>query len=79
MRYRTETNGLKKDRDLSQKRDWTEPLLLTIAPLYLYLNLFTFTNIPFYLEGDQNFFCMYALRMLRGERAYRDFFQFTWN
>jgi hypothetical protein len=69
---------LKKNRDLSEKkRDWTEPLLLTIAPLYLYLNLFTFTNIPFYLEGDQNFFCMYALRMLRGERAYRDFFQFT--
>jgi Dolichyl-phosphate-mannose-protein mannosyltransferase len=77
MRRGTETNGLKRNRDLSQKRDCSQPLLLIFAPLYLYLNLFTLANFPFSLEGDQNFFCAYALRMLHGEQAYRDFFQFT--
>jgi Dolichyl-phosphate-mannose-protein mannosyltransferase len=68
---------LKKNCDLFHKRDWIQPLLCITATLYLYLNLFTFTNVPFYFEGDQNFFCVYALRMLHGERVYQDFFQFT--
>jgi hypothetical protein len=45
--------------------------------LYLYASLFAFPNIPYLLEGDQNFFWMYGLRMLHGERVYLDFFQFT--
>jgi len=52
-------------------------LLLGAAALYLYINLFTFSNTPTLLEGDQNCFWEYALRMLQGERVYRDFFQFT--
>jgi len=59
------------------RRQRIQPLLLIAAPLYLYLNLFTFTNVPFLLGGDQTFFWIYALRMLRGDRVYRDFFQFT--
>jgi hypothetical protein len=51
--------------------------LLVAAPLYLYLNLFISANIPLYLDGDQIFFWVYALRMFHGERVYRDFFQFT--
>lgn len=52
-------------------------LLLGGAALYLYLNLFAFPCIPVLLQGDQNNFWAYALRMLQGERVYRDFFQFT--
>jgi hypothetical protein len=51
--------------------------LLAIAALYLYLNLFTLSNTPFLLEGDQNFFWAYGMRMLQGQLPYRDFFQFT--
>ncbi|HEX3472845.1 MAG TPA: hypothetical protein VHT28_16815 [Silvibacterium sp.] len=53
------------------------PILLFGVPLYLYANLFAFPNIPFLLDGDQVFFWVYAQRMLYGEHAYRDFFQFT--
>jgi hypothetical protein len=67
---------VEKGRDLRQKRDWIQPLLIA-APLYLYLNLFTFTNVPFLLGGDQTFFWIYALRLLHGDRVYLDFFQFT--
>jgi len=67
----------KKSRSLQKNRDWIQPLLLIAAPSYLYLNLFTLTNVPFLLGGDQTFFWIYALRMLHGERVYRDFFQFT--
>jgi hypothetical protein len=59
------------------KNLWAWMVLLIGAPLYLYLNLFAFPNIPFHLDGDQTFFWTYALRMLHGERIYRDFFQFT--
>jgi hypothetical protein len=52
-------------------------LLLASAALYLYLNLFTVSNTPFLLEGDQNFFWAYGMRMLQGQLPYRDFFQFT--
>jgi hypothetical protein len=80
MRDEASQNGdnlLEKGRDLQQKREWIRPLLLIVAPLYLYLNLFTIANVPFLLGGDQTFFWIYALRMLHGERVYRDFFQFT--
>lgn len=48
-----------------------------MVSLYLYLNLFSLSNTPFLLEGDQTFFWTYAMRMLQEERVYRDFFQFT--
>src|ERR1700721_2149626 len=70
-------NRLEKSRDLLKKRDWIQPLSLIAVPLYLYLNLFTFTNVPFLLGGDQTFFWIYAVRLLHGEKVYRDFFQFT--
>jgi hypothetical protein len=38
---------------------------------------FVLPGIPVILGGDQSFFWTYAQRMLRGERIYRDFFQFT--
>jgi len=61
----------------AQNNSLSRLLLLGTAVLYLYLNLFTFSNIPTLLEGDQNYFWAYSLRMLQGERVYRDFFQFT--
>ena len=60
-----------------QSGRWIELLALTAATFYLYLNLFTFSHVPFLLEGDQQFFWVYAQRMLYGEHAYKDFFQFT--
>jgi hypothetical protein len=44
---------------------------------YLYCNLFTFSGVPYLLDGDQQFFWTYAQRILHGEQPYRDFFQFT--
>jgi hypothetical protein len=58
-------------------RRWILLWLLIGVPFYLYANLFAFPFVPFLLEGDQTFFWVYALRMLHGERVYRDFFQFT--
>jgi hypothetical protein len=72
-----EDRRLEASGDLQQKKDWIRPLLLIAVPLYLYLNLFTFASVPFLLGGDQTFFWIFALRMLHGERVYRDFFQFT--
>ena len=54
------------------------PLLqLGVVPLYLYLNLFSFSNVPYLTGGDQTWFWSYGLRMLQGDIVYRDFFQFT--
>jgi hypothetical protein len=50
--------------------------LLGIAA-YLYLNLFVLPNTPVLLSDDQVYFWMDAQRMLHGERAYLDFFQYT--
>jgi hypothetical protein len=47
------------------------------SALYLYVNLFTFHNVPFLLLGDQTFFWEYAFRILQGDHVYRDFLQFT--
>ena len=44
---------------------------------YLYLNLFMLPNTPILQGDDQVFFWMNAQRMLYGERAYVDFFQYT--
>lgn len=51
-------------------------VLVGIA-LYLYLNLFVSLNVPVLQGDDQVFFWMNAQRMLHGERAYLDFFQYT--
>jgi hypothetical protein len=62
-------------RKLSDR--WLETFALTAATFYLYINLFTFSHVPFLLDGDQQFFWVYAQRMLYGQHAYKDFFQFT--
>lgn len=51
--------------------------LLLLSALYLYLNLFRLPNLPYFQAGDQTFFWSDALRLLDGQHAYRDFFQFT--
>lgn len=61
----------------SAKQIWPQLFVLVGSSVYLYIQLFTFSRVPFLLTGDQNYFWAYALRMLRGERIYRDFFQFT--
>lgn len=61
----------------STKQTWLQLPLLIGTSLYLYVQLFAFPDIPALLPGDQNFFWVYALRTLRGEWPYRDFFQFT--
>jgi Dolichyl-phosphate-mannose-protein mannosyltransferase len=61
----------------STKPTWLQLSLLIGTSLYLYVQLFAFPDIPFLLQGDQNFFWVYALRTMRGEWPYRDFFQFT--
>ena len=45
--------------------------------VYLYLSLFTLRGVPFLLSGDQVFYWMDSVRMMAGERIYRDFFKFT--
>jgi hypothetical protein len=52
-------------------------VLLGCLAAYLGSCLFVFPAIPVLLGGDQAYFWMYADRMLRGERVYQDFFQFT--
>jgi len=76
-RERVFTKMKSKSRDGRHKTPWVWPVLLVGIPLYLYVNLFAFRNIPFHLDGDQTFFWAYALRMLHGDLIYRDFFQFT--
>lgn len=51
--------------------------LLVAAALYLYAQSFYSPSVPLLLRGDQTFFWVYAQRMLNGEKAYRNFFQFT--
>lgn len=62
---------------LKRQPAWTDFGLLFGSAVYLYLNLFTNTGIPYLLSGDQVFFWVYAQRLLNGECVYRDFFQFT--
>jgi hypothetical protein len=50
-------------------------LLGTFA--YLYLNLFVPPFTPICLGEDEGIWLMDAMRMLRGQAMYRDFFQFT--
>jgi hypothetical protein len=52
-------------------------LVLAAVGGYLCLRTFVSPATPVLLGGDQSFFWMYGERMLRGERVYRDFFQFT--
>jgi hypothetical protein len=51
--------------------------LLLCCFVFLYANLFANFHTPFLLGGDQAFFWMNAQRLLHGEQAYRDFFEFT--
>jgi hypothetical protein len=55
----------------------TTYLVVAAVAAYLGLRTFVFPATPVLLGGDQAFFWMYAERMLRGERVYLDFFQFT--
>lgn len=77
MNAETRLQDQRQSTQQSADRHWPELVLLIGISLYLYLNLFTFSNIPYYLEGDQTWFRANALRMLHGERIYLDFFQFT--
>ena len=51
--------------------------ILVLAGTFLYVNLFLLPRTPMLMTGDQMFFWMDAQRMLHGDHAYRDFFQFT--
>jgi len=51
-------------------------MLLAVAA-YLYCNLFLLPRTPILQSDDQVYFWMYAQRLLHGEHAYLDFFQFT--
>lgn len=56
---------------------WATPGFLAFAFLYLFLTLFLVTGTPIFFEND-HFLQMYdSVRMLEGERIYKDFFQFT--
>jgi hypothetical protein len=57
-------------------RSFTALILVAIAS-YLYINLFVFLRVPVLQGDDQVFFWTNAQRMLLGERAYLDFFQYT--
>jgi hypothetical protein len=71
-------NTYDKERHLATAMNRLMPLLQVGAvSLFLYLNLFTFSNVPYLIGGDQTWFWLYALRMLQGDRVFRDFFQFT--
>lgn len=52
-------------------------VLLGASTLYLYVNLFASLRVPFLIGGDQVYFWGRAMRLLGGERIYRDFLQFT--
>ena len=55
----------------------TATLLVCASALYLYVNLFASLRVPFLIGGDQVYFWGRAMRLLEGERLYRDFLQFT--
>jgi hypothetical protein len=61
---------------LSARQIRTTGVLFGVA-FYLMARTFVLPGVPVLLGGDQGFFWMYADRILRGERVYRDFFQFT--
>lgn len=51
--------------------------LFGAAAVFVYLLLFKFPATPFYFESDQMIALYDADRMLRGDKIYADFFQFT--
>ena len=61
----------------TQSRWIVTVLLLLAAAAYLYAGLFRFPHTPVLQSDDQVYFWMDAQRMLNGERAYVDFFQYT--
>ncbi len=58
-------------------RGWLHLWVIAGSGLYLYFSLFTLRGVPFLLSGDQVFYWMDSVRMMAGERIYRDFFKFT--
>src|SRR5579863_5230853 len=51
--------------------------VMGVVSLYLYFNLFTPRGVPMYLgHDDDKLFLGEAMRLLRGEKMYRDFFEF---
>lgn len=64
------------NRSFLRRSPWTTLLGSAGAAIYLWLSVARITT-PYLLGGDQVYFWTYAQRMLAGERAYRDFFQFT--
>jgi hypothetical protein len=58
-------------------RRWLHLWVIAASGIYLYLSLFTLRGVPFLLSGDQVFYWMDSVRMMAGERIYRDFFKFT--
>jgi len=49
----------------------------TLVCLYLYLQTFTLPHVPVLQRDDQITFVVNAVRMLRGEMIYKDFYQYT--
>lgn len=58
-------------------RRWLHLSVIAGSGLYLYFSLFTLRGTPFLLSGDQVFYWMDSVRMIAGERIYREFFKFT--
>ena len=56
---------------------WVVLCVLSSAALILWLYLFVVPGTPVYLIGDQSFILDNAVRMVRGQVMYRDFFRFT--
>jgi hypothetical protein len=65
------------DHAQERTRRITRWVLFAAAAVFVYLLLFKFPATPFYFESDQMIALYDADRMLRGERLYADFFQFT--
>jgi hypothetical protein len=83
MSVATEPSSAPEQRDAHLRlqtrrhaRSFTALILVGIAA-YLYINLFVFLHAPVLQGDDQVFFWTNAQRMLFGERAYLDFFQYT--
>jgi Dolichyl-phosphate-mannose-protein mannosyltransferase len=68
---------LEPSRPLWRQLDGFIGLVMLGTIAYLYLSLFVLPNTPILQADDQVFFWMNAQRMLHGDRAYVDFFQYT--
>ncbi len=63
---------------VKQTTRWGDYVLLVVAAVFLYINLFVLPCTPIAgTDLDQSFYLHNATRMLDGQMIYRDFFQFT--